>query len=60
MKNHIIAITKLEIEDLFQSALPVKTAWLVTACFFLFIILAKNTLSCIEEIKLNLKDNFRL
>lgn len=33
-EKHNIAITRLRIEYLFQSALPAKIAWLVTACFF--------------------------
>ena len=33
-EKHIIAITRLRIEYLFQSALPAKIVWLVTACFF--------------------------
>lgn len=50
-EKHITAITRLRIEYLFLSALPAKIVWLVTAYFFHFIILARNTLSFIEEIK---------
>lgn len=51
--KHSFAITRLRIEYLFQSALPAKIVWLVPACFFLCIILAKDPLSFTEEIKLS-------
>lgn len=49
--KHIIAVSRLRIEYLFQSGFPAKIEELVTAYFFLFIVLAKRTPSLIEEIK---------